>query len=58
MSRTKDEIEEASDSWALRAEREDFRCGVCGCLIPYEERAVYFATKKCDRCPQDSEKDD
>ena len=54
MSRAK----EASDNWALLAEREGYRCERCGERIPYEERETYFKTTLCAWCLNQVQKDD
>jgi len=58
MSKTKDEIEEAQDAWTLAARGEGYRCDVCGCTPPYEERETFFETSLCRACLNQRDKDD
>jgi RNA polymerase-binding transcription factor DksA len=58
MSKTKDEIEETEGNWADLARSEGYLCERCGSTIPYDEREIYFETKLCDWCRDQSEKHD
>ncbi|MGC1861515.1 MAG: hypothetical protein WA733_10420 [Methylocystis sp.] len=58
MPKTKDEIEQAQDDWALAARGEGYRCEGCGCTPPYEERSTYFETHLCAACRNRLDKDD
>ncbi len=58
MSRSKDEIEEAESNWHSLALAKDYRCECCSQIIPYDEREIYFATKRCAACqPKSDDRD-
>ena len=42
--------EAADDKWSVFAGCAGWRCSVCGCVPPYNERAVYLRTKMCALC--------
>ncbi len=58
MPKTKDEIEEAEDAWALVARDEGHRCERCGEIVPHSERERFFETRLCAWCELQAEKED
>ena len=56
--KSKDEIEQAEDGWAVKAAAEGWRCVVCGAVPIYDERQVYPDTGMCGSCTHNMSKDD
>ena len=49
---------EAEDNWREKAKAENLRCGMCGSLIEYDDRDIYFMTRNCSWCEHILNKDD
>lgn len=58
MGREKEKLEQVNSAWIAKAQAKDTRCSVCGELIIYDERDVYFRTGMCGYHTHHSEKDD
>lgn len=50
MGSVKKELEGKESAWSKKAEVENIRCEFCSEHICYDEREVYFDTKKCSLC--------
>jgi|HubBroStandDraft_6_1064221.scaffolds.fasta_scaffold425630_2 hypothetical protein len=50
------DITEAEKNWNTKARVMDYKCEMCGVLIPYGEQKVYFDTKMCAHCAHKMEK--
>lgn len=58
MGREKDRQLQKEEYWNTKALLEDYRCEIHGGLITYDERLIYFKTKRCASCNHTSLKDD
>lgn len=56
MGREKNKQIAAEDRWNAKARKEEFHCEVCGSLIEYDEREVFFSTCRCSTCENTYEK--
>lgn len=50
MGREKARQLQKEEDWNTKASIEGYRCEECGALISYDERQVYFKTKRCAMC--------
>ncbi|PSR00232.1 MAG: hypothetical protein BRD48_01930 [Bacteroidetes bacterium QS_9_68_14] len=55
---TKDDLERRNKAWKHCAEREDYRCAICGQVPPYGEREIYFESGLCGFHAHTLNKDD
>lgn len=58
MGREKARQLQKEEKWNIKALLKDYRCEFHGGLISYDERAVYFKTKRCAYCNYLLSKDD
>ncbi len=58
MGREKEQQLQAEENWRRLAESNRYYCEECGCLIEYDDREIYFATKHCGGCNHYLNKDD
>jgi len=56
MGREKNDQIAAEDRWKAKARSEGLHCEVCGTLIEYDEREVFFRTRRCSTCENTYEK--
>lgn len=56
VGREKNEQIVAEDRWNAKARNEKLLCEVCGRLIEYDEREVFFSTRRCSTCENTYEK--
>ena len=50
MGREKNEQVTAEERWRAKARNENICCEICGRTIEYDERDLFFSTKKCSNC--------
>ena len=58
MGREKEQQIQDEENWREIANRDRHFCGLCGSLIEYDDREIYFATGLCGRCNHNMNKDD
>lgn len=58
MGGHKDDLENASAAWHRKAQYNGYRCSVCGEVIEYDDRELFFARKVCGYHAYVADKDD
>jgi len=52
------DVPENEQAWLKYAMANNIKCQICGQLIPFGERQVYFERKLCSLCAHNEDKDD